>query len=90
MMDDHIQDYLRIINVDNFIYEFNINEDLCDRLIDYHKSNQEYKHEGFNSHKEVDKNLKDSIDVSTSWAKRCKIEFGRNKKKAKWLAVRQF
>ena len=50
--------------MDNFIYEFNINKDLCDRLIDYHKSNQEYKHEGFNSHKKVDKTLKDSIDVN--------------------------
>ena len=28
------------------------------------------------------KKLIDSINVSTSWAKRCKIEFGKNKKKA--------
>ena len=25
--------------------------------------------------------LKSAIDISTNWAKRCKIEFGNNKKK---------
>ena len=81
MMDDRIQDYLRIISVDNFIYEFNINKDLCDKLINYHKSNQEYKHEGVNSHKEIDKTLKDSIDVNvypSRRSRRNRISFSKS------------
>ena len=50
--------------MDNFIYQFKIPEKLCDKLIEYFNNNTEYKHEGTNSDKEIDKSIKDSIDVS--------------------------
>tara|TARA_R110000803_G_scaffold209801_1_gene280086 strand:+ start:691 stop:1257 length:567 start_codon:yes stop_codon:yes gene_type:complete len=50
--------------VDNFIHQFNINENICSKLIEYHKGNIEYKFQGANSNKVVDKNIKDSIDVA--------------------------
>jgi len=50
--------------MDNFIYQFKISETLCDKLIEYFNNNTEYKHEGTNSNKEIDKSIKDSIDVS--------------------------
>tara|TARA_A100001388_G_C28766098_1_gene500785 strand:+ start:1675 stop:2244 length:570 start_codon:yes stop_codon:yes gene_type:complete len=51
----------------NFIYEFKIDESLCDKLIDYHKNNTEFKREGciINGDGQivVDTSWKESIDV---------------------------
>lgn len=53
---------------DNFIYQFNIDEKICDELINYHKNNTEYKFEGSivdeNGVTVIDKNWKESIDVN--------------------------
>ena len=50
--------------MNNFIHQFNIDPKICNKLIEYHKHNIEYKFEGVNSNKVVDKDIKDSIDVS--------------------------
>ena len=50
--------------METFIHQFNINEKICDDLIEYHKKNTEYKGEGTINTGEVDKSFKDSIDVS--------------------------
>ena len=53
--------------IDNFIYEFKIDDKICDGLIQYHKNNTEHKFEGHivNQYGEstVDKDWKESIDV---------------------------
>jgi len=46
----------------NFIYEFQIDKNICDGLIQYHKDNTEYKFIG-NTATGVDKSIKDSTDV---------------------------
>ena len=46
----------------NFIYEFQIDKNICDGLIQYHKDNVEYKFIG-NTATGVDKSIKDSTDV---------------------------
>ena len=53
----------------NFIYEGHISHDLCDRIIEYHKSSDK-KFEGLISRNhtgEVDKNIKESIDVTLDY-----------------------
>jgi len=51
----------------NFIYEFKIDESLCDDLINYHKKNNEFKSKGHivNSNGEfvIDNSWKESVDV---------------------------
>lgn len=53
--------------MENFIYEFKIDDYICDDLIEYHKNNTEHKFIGHvvNEHGQtvIDKTLKDSIDV---------------------------
>jgi hypothetical protein len=53
--------------MDNFIYEFKVDEGLCDGLIKYHKNNTEHKFIGHIVNEKgksmVDKSCKDSIDV---------------------------
>ena len=53
--------------MENFIYEFKVDDEICDGLIQYHKNNIEYKFRGHvvNQYGEnvIDKNTKDSIDV---------------------------
>jgi len=53
--------------METFIRTYKISDiTLCDRLIDYHKNNNEYKKEGIIYKKdtgEVDKSIKESIDV---------------------------
>ena len=48
--------------MDNFIYKFKIDKDICNGLIQYHKDNVEYKFTGSTANG-VDKNIKDSTDV---------------------------
>jgi len=50
--------------MENFIYQFNIDNNICDELINYHTNNTEYKKQGTINTGQVDKNFKDSIDVS--------------------------
>jgi|TARA_R110002020_G_scaffold59151_1_gene161568 hypothetical protein len=57
----------------SFIHQFTINDlSICDKLIDYHKNNIEYKKEGMTQNAsgkiQINKDIKDSIDV-TFWAK---------------------
>mgnify|MGYP003153188824 CR=1 FL=1 len=53
--------------MDNFIYEFKVDEDICDGLIEYHKNNTEHKFTGSiidsKGKSVVDKSWKDSTDV---------------------------
>ena len=53
--------------MENFIHTFNIDKKICNQLINYHKKNKEYKVNGFstnqNNLKEINKNIKDSVDV---------------------------
>jgi len=52
---------------DNFIYEFNIPEYICEGLIDYHKKTDEYKKLGTtvttSGKNIINKDIKDSVDV---------------------------
>lgn len=53
--------------MESFIYEYQLEDlKLCDDLINYHKNNSEYKHQGRigNNQSIVDTNYKDSIDVN--------------------------
>ena len=53
--------------METFVHSFNINTDICDEMIKYHQKNKEYKTSGscVSSGKTVvDKNIKDSIDVT--------------------------
>ena len=47
---------------DHFIYTFNIDTTICDDLINYHKNNYEYKHNGVTGSGE-NKDIKESVDV---------------------------
>tara|TARA_R110000824_G_scaffold218908_3_gene405683 strand:+ start:1620 stop:2186 length:567 start_codon:yes stop_codon:yes gene_type:complete len=53
--------------MDNFIYEFNIDDKICDGLIEYHKNNTEHKFEGHIINQQgksvIDKDYKESMDV---------------------------
>ena len=49
--------------MDDFIFKYQIDEKLCDDMIKYFKKNKEYKGEGVYSGG-LDKNVKDSIDVT--------------------------
>ena len=53
--------------IDNFIYEFKVDENICDGLIKYHKENDEHKFTGCivdaKGKSVIDKSWKDSIDV---------------------------
>ena len=53
--------------MDNFIYEFKVDENICDGLIKYHKENDEHKFTGCivdaKGKSVIDKSWKDSIDV---------------------------
>ena len=49
--------------MENFIKIYKVNESLCDDLIKYHKDNSEYKMEGVCGNGNIDKNIKESIDV---------------------------
>ena len=55
------------MNSENFIHEFQVDELICDGLIEYHKNNKDYKHAGVIVNNDgvhlVDKDVKDSIDV---------------------------
>ena len=55
------------MNNETFIYEFQVDDVLCDGLIEYHSNQKEYKTPGViidNYGKiVVDKDVKDSIDV---------------------------
>jgi hypothetical protein len=46
----------------DFIYQFQIDEKVCDDLIEYHKNKNEYKAPGLLGQGEQDKTRKDSID----------------------------
>ena len=46
----------------DFIYQFQIDERVCDDLIEYHKNKNEYKAPGLLGQGEQDKKRKDSID----------------------------
>ena len=46
----------------DFIYQFKIDERVCDDLIEYHKNKNEYKSTGLLGQGEQDKTRKDSID----------------------------
>jgi len=51
---------------ENFIYQFQIDKDICDNLINYHKVNQEHKtigHIGEFGKRTLNKDIKDSVDV---------------------------
>jgi|TARA_R110001632_G_scaffold4171_1_gene17888 hypothetical protein len=48
----------------NFIETYKIDPTLCDKLIDYHKKNKEYKTIGFVGAGVIDKRIKDSTDSS--------------------------
>ena len=50
--------------MENFIYTFQIEPDICDELMQYHKENNEYKSIGTYSNNTVNKDIKESIDVS--------------------------
>jgi hypothetical protein len=54
--------------MEDFIYTFDVDENLCDKLIEYHKNNNEYKGEGMSINTKgvvgIHKDLKDSVDVS--------------------------
>lgn len=49
--------------MENFIHAFQVSSNICDELIQYHKNNTEYKTAGATGGG-VDKNIKDSIDVT--------------------------
>ena len=53
---------------ENFIYQFKVDDKICDELINYHNNNTEYKHEGSivneDGVSEVDKSWKESVDVT--------------------------
>ena len=49
--------------METFIHKYNIDETLCDELIHYHKTHDEYKIEGCFGNDEINKEVKDSIDV---------------------------
>ena len=49
--------------METFIHKYNIDETLCDELIHYHKTNDEYKMQGCFGNDEINKEVKDSIDV---------------------------
>lgn len=50
------------MNTSNFIEEYEIDTSICDKFIEYHKNNTEYKHPGY-TYKELDTDVKESIDV---------------------------
>lgn len=51
--------------MENFIFTFDINESVCDSLIQYHKNNIEYKYEGTSGvDGKVWHDIKESIDVT--------------------------
>lgn len=54
------------MNIENFIRIYQVDNIICDQLIDYHKKNSEYKQKGCvnkSSGIEIDENIKKSIDV---------------------------
>ena len=51
------------MSIYNFIEKYEVSPSLCDNFIQYHKDNIEYKNLGKVNDGEVNKNIKDSIDV---------------------------
>ena len=52
--------------MESFIYTFNVDKKICNGLINYHKKNKEYRVKGFSTNndiREINKNIKDSVDV---------------------------
>jgi len=49
--------------MENFIRIYQINNQICDNLIEYHKSNIEYKKQGTSITGIINKNIKESVDV---------------------------
>lgn len=52
------------MNTSNFIETYKIPNDICESFIKYHKKNKEYKKPGVMGKGQVDKKIKDSIDVT--------------------------
>ncbi len=51
------------MSIYNFIEKYEVSTSLCDNFIQYHKHNREYKTVGKVNEGEVNKNIKDSVDV---------------------------
>ena len=47
----------------NFIYQFNIDKDICNKLIDHHITSNK-KRAGYITGNKIDKNIKDSVDLN--------------------------